>query len=464
MSATAEATPPNPATRSRASETERWALVERVAYSNCLKRSARLRDFLLYVGRQSLQNGAAELNEQEIGEKVFGRPASYDRSQDNIVRVNASELRKRIDLYFNTEGAEEPLVLEIPRGGYKPVFHLRETPVPETASVGLERPPVAHPVQSEADSKAADASAGSGAESGSVSGLKTRAWLHSLWAAATAALAVTCVALWIQNREMRASTSPWEGKPAVAAFWSGYLHDHQQTDIVLPDDSVSVIQDVIHRPITLDDYVSRDYMRAVEDSQSSPERKMDLNQIFSHNLITFGGVRAAQMMLQEMPPAPQPHLTLSRYYTADAMKRNNVILVGGMKANPWVHLFDDRMNFITDYDHAHGHAFITNAHPQAGEQPIYTAPLYPNSLTGYAVVAYLPNPSHTANIIILAGMDSDATSAAAEFLTSETQLERLLGAIHAKEFPYFEVLLKNSRVSGTSFSADIVAYRTYPLH
>ena len=90
-----------------------------------VSRSARLRDFLLYVGMQSLKDGCPEIHEQEIGAKVFGRPLTYDRSQDNIVRVNATELRKRIESYFATEGAAEPLILEIPHGGYKPVFQRR---------------------------------------------------------------------------------------------------------------------------------------------------------------------------------------------------------------------------------------------------------------------------------------------------------------------------------------------------
>src|ERR1700744_3557084 len=104
---------------------ERLALVERVAASEQFSRSARLRDFLLYVGKQSLKDGCPEIHEQEIGAKVFGRPVSYDRSSDNIVRVNATELRKRIDSWFSTSGAQEPGIFEIPRGSYKPVFHRR---------------------------------------------------------------------------------------------------------------------------------------------------------------------------------------------------------------------------------------------------------------------------------------------------------------------------------------------------
>ncbi len=426
------------------SEEECWALVERVAASNHFKRSARLREFLLYVGRQSLRHGGAELNEQEIGANVFGRPVTYDRSQDNIVRVNASELRKRIELYFSAEGVDESLVLEIPRGGYRPVFHRRST------AAAHEGPPVF----------ALEATVA--AEPLGASAPRQVGWTHVGWGAATLLLAVACGILLQQNRALRKVASPWDQRPAVAAFWRGFLQNHQQTDVVLPDDSVSVIEDVMHRPVSLEDYLNRDYMRQVQSSNLSAERKMDLDQIFAHNLITFGGVRAAQMMLVQIPTVPPPHLTLSRYYAADAMKRNNVILIGGRKANPWVHLFDDRMNFITDYDHEHGHAFISNAHPKPGEPAMYTAPLYPNALTGYSVVAYLPNPSHSGNAIILAGMDSDATSAAAEFLTSEPQLEHFRTMLHVTEFPYFEVVLKISRVSGTSFNAEIVAYRTYP--
>src|SRR5579864_5886903 len=117
---------------------ERRALIERVAGSAQFRRSARLRDFLLYVGGQSLKEGCPEIHEQEIGAKVFGRSPSYDRSQDNIVRVNATELRKRIELYFATEGARETLVLEIPRGAYKPVFHRRVSQTEEATASSRE--------------------------------------------------------------------------------------------------------------------------------------------------------------------------------------------------------------------------------------------------------------------------------------------------------------------------------------
>src|SRR5579862_5305306 len=77
-----------------------WALLERIVASPQLRRAARMREFLLYVGRRSLKEGSDQIPEQEIGSEVFGRPASYDTNADNIVRVNATDLRKRVEAYF----------------------------------------------------------------------------------------------------------------------------------------------------------------------------------------------------------------------------------------------------------------------------------------------------------------------------------------------------------------------------
>jgi hypothetical protein len=425
---------------------ERRALIERVAGSELFRRSTRLREFLLYVGGQSLKDGCPEISEQEIGAKVFGRPSSYDRSQDNIVRVNATELRKRIDLYFTLDGAREPLILEIPRGGYKPRFRRRLPDViSPPAKVGVEATPVLEPLTTPATRDR-----------------RRTAYLQTALAAVSVILAIACVGLYEQNRTLRKELQPWEGKTAVTLFWSDFLRSHQETDIVLPDDSASVIQDITHSPISLGDYRNRDYMRQIQSSDMSADRKMDLDQIATHNLITFGGVRAAQQVLTEIPQSYPTYLTLTRYYSADQIKRNNIVLIGGKKSNPWDHLFDGQVNFVTDYDEEHLNALVQNLNPRAGEQATYPVSHWPNSLVGYSVITYLPNPSRTGNALILAGTDSDATSAAAEFLTSEDQLERFLKMIHADRFPYFEVLLKTSQLSGTSFNAEVVAYRTYP--
>jgi len=427
---------------------ERWALLQRIASSEQFSRSARLRDFLLYVGKQSLKPNATEVHEQEIGAKVFGRPADYDRSQDNIVRVNATELRRRIGAYFETVGVHEPLLVEIPRGGYTPVFHYRtaaDTPIAGGESLREAQPPTAEQ------------------ESGS------RRPASLLWPAATLILACVALYLFQQNRAMQKVIEPWSGKPAVAAFWKQYLNTGLQTDIVMPDDALSMYQDVTGSSVNLYDYVNRDFIRRIPMLPLSEDRKADVNELMNHNLVTFGAIRAAQQIQGQFPLNYARSMVLTRLYTADEIKRNNVILVGGQKSNPWNQIFDKQLNFVVDYDYASKRTgFIRNRTPKANEQATYVA----NEVSGstdtfatYSVVAYLPNPSRTGHVLILAGLDSDATAAAAEFLSSEDSMARFKSAMHAEEYPYFEVLLRVARLNGTSLRGELVAYRIYPnLH
>ncbi|MGA8941004.1 MAG: hypothetical protein WB439_17705 [Acidobacteriaceae bacterium] len=428
---------------------ERRALIHRAAGSSQFARSARLRDFLLYVGNETLKKGVAEVHEQDIGMHVFGRPENYDRSQDNIVRVNATELRKRIDIYFSTEGAGEPVVFSIPRGSYKPVFRRRDAAdnlaLATTPQASLAAGVPAAPLDVHWQDQRRRPRRG--------------AWG---WIVATAVLAAACGWLLYSNHLLRGHDDLWAQRPTVAEFWIDATKAAPQTDIVLPDASASMSEEILGTPIMLSDYLDHRYIPEDPQHPLSADRKQALQTIFNHNLVTLGDFHAAQQILGLTPIAPSFRLTLSRFYEADSLKRDNVVLIGGKKANPWVRMFDPQMNFSLDYNSAHNQIYVLNRHPRAGEQAVYESPMDRNTLTGYCVVAYLPDPGQKGNVIIFAGTDSDATGAAAEFLTTESQLRHFRQLLHSSRFPYFEVLLKTSRLSGTSFNAEIVAFRTYP--
>lgn len=100
-------------------------LVVRIVKSKTFARSERLSTLLSYVCDMTLKGRADELNEQKIGSAVFGRAIDYDSSIDGIVRTQASRLRQRLGLYFEEEGAEEPVRILIPKGGYIPLFEAR---------------------------------------------------------------------------------------------------------------------------------------------------------------------------------------------------------------------------------------------------------------------------------------------------------------------------------------------------
>ena len=105
-------------------------LVGRIAASQEFHRAAKQREFLLYVVDRKLAGCPEDVTEALIGHRVYGRPASYDAGNDSIVRTEARTLRKRLERYFDGQGIDERVVIEIPRGGYLPVFRPRVEPSP----------------------------------------------------------------------------------------------------------------------------------------------------------------------------------------------------------------------------------------------------------------------------------------------------------------------------------------------
>lgn len=162
-----------------------WLVLERAAASPALKRAARLREFLLYVGAKSIKEGRTSIHEQEIGQAVFGRQPSYDTSQDNIVRVSATELRKRVDAYFATEGLGEAIVFDIPRGSYFPSFRLRAAAAPALPPAAACSPPA--PARSAGQPLPAP---------------RWRGFLLLAVSLIAVVLAVACVVLWRQNQSL----------------------------------------------------------------------------------------------------------------------------------------------------------------------------------------------------------------------------------------------------------------------
>jgi hypothetical protein len=118
----------------RFSEEQCRQLVGRIVASPEFHRATRQREFLLYVVNRKLAGCPEDITEALIGHRVYGRPASYDAGNDSIVRTEARTLRKRLERFFENQGVDEQVVLDIPRGGYLPVFRPRvETPPPVAA-------------------------------------------------------------------------------------------------------------------------------------------------------------------------------------------------------------------------------------------------------------------------------------------------------------------------------------------
>lgn len=430
-----------------------WALLERIAASPQLRRATRLQELLYYLGKRSLKDHCETLHEQTVGVEVFGRHDGYDTSADNIVRTSVSELRKRIDAYFSDAGADEALIMEIPRWNYIPVFKHRAVHAAVSAEVHApaEPPPIEVPeARPDIPPVAVPARRSNFAE-------------ISAWALV---ILLGCGCLYFGIQDHSASTRyetlhhslyAWQYEPSVSEFWTSFFNARPDTDIVLADASFGLLQDINKKTFSFDDYLSHSYTSELEARHLSPDLRAVLNRIAVWNLGSPDEFMLARRILALDPLGQSIHLYSARNYMPALTKRDNVILIGGDISNPWDDLFEARMNFTAKFE-PDGSIMVVNRAPTAGERAVYSQ----TDSVQYCVVSYLPNPDHSGVVMLIEGTDAEATEAAGDFLMSDDQLSNFKKLMHVEKFPYFEVLLKVSSVPGTPLTASVEAYRTYP--
>lgn len=96
--------------------------LERILASAGFSRNQRLSGFLRFVVEQELSGQGDQLKESIVGVEVFGRRPDYDVRQDSVVRTEAAKLRARLGKYYAGDGAADPVVIGIPKGGYVPAI------------------------------------------------------------------------------------------------------------------------------------------------------------------------------------------------------------------------------------------------------------------------------------------------------------------------------------------------------
>ena len=100
--------------------------LQRILASPTFLNARRPSQFLRFIVDETLA-GEERLKEYLIGVEVFDRPQDYDPKDDPVVRVEAGRLRKKLAEYYAGPGANDTLIIELPKGGYVPVFHERPT-------------------------------------------------------------------------------------------------------------------------------------------------------------------------------------------------------------------------------------------------------------------------------------------------------------------------------------------------
>ncbi|MEI9974885.1 MAG: hypothetical protein WDO73_24230 [Ignavibacteriota bacterium] len=113
--------------------------LERVLASPGFLRNERMSRFLRFLAERHLDGQVNQLKESVIAVEVFGRKPDHDPLQDSIVRTEAGRLRGRLAEYYVGQGKDDAIVIELPKGGYTPLFRFRD-PSPPAAAAPPESP------------------------------------------------------------------------------------------------------------------------------------------------------------------------------------------------------------------------------------------------------------------------------------------------------------------------------------
>src|SRR5271155_2330297 len=122
---------------SRTCVTERELLLEqinRLGGSHALHGSESLCKLLRYLAKHAADHPGTTIKEFQIATEVFGRSAEFDPQLDSMVRVQAGRLRSKLTEYYSSDGLEDPIVVELPKGTYVLSFHHRNSSAAKSPS------------------------------------------------------------------------------------------------------------------------------------------------------------------------------------------------------------------------------------------------------------------------------------------------------------------------------------------
>ena len=399
--------------------------VGRLVNSHTLHGSESLCKLLRYLADQALKHPGVALKEYQIATEVFGRPADFDPHLDSLVRVQAGRLRSKLFEYYASEGAEDPIIVELRKGAYTLGFHNATSP---TKTILRSAQEVDQTL-------------------GTTHAHKTS--LLTIGLAVLLGIAIFVIAGLLLTRNSNGTGSASAGEHAPAAFrvfWQPFTAGPEEHWVIFSNGAF------VGRAETGLRYFNpaQDSRQAIEDKYTGVGEVLavyDLDHVF-------------RQLHREI------RVKRGSLFTLDDAQNNNLIFVGSPAENltlldiPSTHEFvfqrvpsGPRKNDLA----------VVNVHPQPDEQKMFLATPSGTPLTeDYAIIGLVPGMNPARWLLILAGTTTMGTQAAAEYVCRQDSLEQLLLRLSVSEngeIKPFEVVLRVKVARGVPVGTELVALR-----
>jgi len=408
--------------------------VERILHSDTFQNAEALRRLLKYLADKSVSGEADQLKEYTIGIDAFGKPSSYDPRHDSIVRLQAGRLRQKLAEYYRTEGKDDPLIVELPKG------HFRLSCEPRQVSESPSEPnqEIAPPVKAK------------------------KAWAFEIVCAALIfALGWGIYAteqLWSERRKASSAYRPgWT--PALEQLWKPLVATNRPLIVAIEDPLFVELKgtDTYYRDKSLNrwgDVLSSGKVAAIRKAFKNVEIEP------RYYYTDLGEVNVA-FLIGRLLTLGQQNITLARssliYW--QQLADNNILFIGA----PW--FFDEQLaGMPIDLDMIQDRNGIHIQHPNPGE-PRDLVDQLPTGIAEdgevYALITHTSGPLGTTDIESITSDRTPGRVAAVQWFTDPQFADTLVSHLRkpSGEIPrYYQLVLK------VKFKDGVPTDTAYVLH
>jgi len=437
---------PTPATSSWGDEVH--AGLERILHSETFRKTPSLRHLLDYVVTRTAEGHTGQIKESVIAIDVFSRREDFDGRIDNIVRVQASRLRKLLETYYADEGKDDRIHFSIPKGSYVPQIELREDVVRPGAMLPAHAP-IAEP-HPKVRSRRPFGIAAAFLTGVGVTVLAFAPGTHRAGGAETQdPIPAEVSDIWKGifdpgTKVIAAYTNPaflrlGHGQPFMLMRYNGPLSAPDGAEI---------------EPGPNDPYFDRQFLPRGQKLYFT-EGWTGTGEVLAVNRLTL----LSSEFHNPLGVMPSRSLSLRDMHGANVVFLGSPGLNGalaqlGTAATPFYETMDGR---------------IIVRHPRAGEPPSYTNMVNETTrevMATYALFSVLPGMDNGRTVVTSAGLGTSATWAGIDFATTAggaARLESALKAANGGRLPhYYQVIVRAEMIKGTASNPSLVTVRVVP--
>jgi len=400
--------------------------------------SKRSQQFLKYVVQYRLDGNEEPLKERAIGSVLYNRPADYATGDDSVVRVQAGEVRRRLEQYYKEPPSDSLVHIDLPLGSYAPEFRWSSTlprPAEAAAVVNAESPESL--VSSERS------------RPGSRFARKTGLWVIASIGALVFAAAVASYAVYKEK----------SAQGALNRFWAPIFATSEPALICLP-------KPVFYRPsITLfkrSEKTPGEFDNEVDRMNGRPNLQAD-NQIRWGDMVEYtdfgvskGDVKAAFRLSDLLiKQGKATELKIGNDYGWDDLRNAPAVIIGAF-SNQWTMKITSGLHFTFAEDNG-----VFRIQEQGGTGRAWfvdTAPHTTQVISDYGLVTRLVNSGTGQFVIAVAGITAPGSEAAAEVASNSEDLERALrNAPRDWSHRNVQIVVKTTVTDGVAGPPQIVA-------